>query len=56
MSVLGETLIVFLPLSHGFGLVTIAATSHSNGCKLILMPRFEKNDYLRLIKRYKVII
>ena len=47
-------LILFLPMFHIYGLVAIGSTAHLVGSKLILMSRFNADDYLRLIQTYEV--
>ena len=47
-------LILFLPMFHIYGLVAIGSTAHLVGSKLILMSRFNADDYLRLIQTYQV--
>ena len=50
----GEVLILFLPMFHIYGLVAIGSTAHFVGSKLILISRFNADDYLRLIHTYQV--
>ena len=46
----------FVPMFHIFGLNGLGAMTHVMGCKLVIMERFDFEEYLRLIQKYKVSI
>lgn len=49
----GQCLISFLPLFHIYGLVVMGSTVHCMGCKLVIMARFDLEEYLSLIQTFK---
>lgn len=49
----GESVLVILPIFHGFGLGVSIHTELSNGMKCVLIPQFKPDDFAKLIKRYK---
>ena len=50
----GETVLVFVPLCHVFGLHCILNASLMTGLKVILMSRFNPEHFLLLLQEYKV--
>lgn len=49
----GETLLLVLPLNHSFGITAwLAALVY--GMKVVLLPRFDAGEALRLIEKFKV--
>lgn len=49
----GDSLLVIMPIFHGFGLgVCIHAPLHA-GMKCILIPQFKAKEFAKLIKKYK---
>lgn len=49
----GDSVLVILPIFHGFGLGVSIHTELSNGMKCVLIPQFKPDDFAKLIKRYK---
>lgn len=49
----GETYVVFLPLFHAYGLYMLTLTIHCLAGRIVLMSKFQPDDYLRLIEKYK---
>ncbi len=49
----GDSVLVILPIFHGFGLGVSIHTELTHGMKCILIPRFKTSDFARLIKKYK---
>ncbi|XP_053373732.1 uncharacterized protein LOC123531119 [Mercenaria mercenaria] len=48
-----ECFIVFLPLFHGYGLYLVTLFGHYMGAKIVIMSKFQPDDYLRLIETHK---
>jgi acyl-CoA synthetase (AMP-forming)/AMP-acid ligase II len=51
-----ETLIGVLPFFHSYGMTVIQAASLSRGSTVITMPRFDLDEFCRLIQDHKVTI
>ncbi len=49
----GKSVLVILPIFHGFGLGVSIHTELINGMKCVLIPQFKPADFAKLIKRYK---
>ena len=49
----GQSVLVILPIFHGFGLAVSVHTPLMNGLKIVLVPKFVPNDFAKLIKRHK---
>ncbi len=49
----GKSVLVILPIFHGFGLGVSVHTELINGMKCVLIPQFKPSDFAKLIKRYK---
>lgn len=49
----GDSILVILPIFHGFGLGVSVHTALANGMKSILIPQFKINELGKLIKRHK---
>lgn len=45
--------VTFLPMFHIFGLIVVCANSHSQGSKVVFMSRFNAEEYLQLIQKYR---
>lgn len=43
----------FLPFFHAYGLIVILLTKLTLGAKIITMPKFEPNEFLRITKEQK---
>ena len=50
----GQIIISFLPMFHIYGLVVLGSVIHSIGVKLVIMSKFDIDDYLGLLQKYKV--
>lgn len=48
-----ECLILFLPMFHIYGLSAVVAAGSSQGKKIVIMARFNPEEYLRLIQTYR---
>lgn len=48
-----DGVLVILPIFHGFGLAVSIHTPLINGCKCVLIPKFNANEFAKLIKRHK---
>jgi acyl-CoA synthetase (AMP-forming)/AMP-acid ligase II len=44
----------FLPFSHIYGLVIMAHTSTWRGDQVIVLPRFDFQDFLKSVQHYKI--
>ena len=44
----------FVPMFHLTGLVVFGSVRHAMGCSLVFMQRFDFEEYLRLVEKYKV--
>lgn len=44
----------FLPLSHIYGLVIAAHTSTWRGDQIVILPRFEFQDFLQSVQDFKI--
>jgi acyl-CoA synthetase (AMP-forming)/AMP-acid ligase II len=49
-----DTLICVLPLFHIYGLVVILNMGLHAGATIVMMPRFELEDFLRMVRDYQV--
>lgn len=49
-----ECLIGVVPFYHGYGLLIVLVGSLCSGSKLVTLPRFEPEQFLRAIERYKI--
>lgn len=49
----GDSVLVILPIFHGFGLGVSVHTEISNGMKCVLIPQFKPSDFAKLIKRHQ---
>jgi acyl-CoA synthetase (AMP-forming)/AMP-acid ligase II len=49
-----DTLICFLPLFHIYGLVVIMNMGLYKGATIVMMPRFELEDFLKAAQQYEV--
>ncbi|XP_053374439.1 uncharacterized protein LOC128546991 [Mercenaria mercenaria] len=45
--------IMFLPLFHVYGLYLVTLLCHVIGAKIVIMSRFQPDEYLRLIQKHK---
>ena len=52
----GENIVTFVPMFHIFGLLCVGSMAHCFGAKTVFMPRFDFEEYLRLIQAYKVCV
>ena len=50
----GDSVLMFLPLCHVFGLHCILNASLIMGLKIIVMPKFNAEHFLLLLQEYKV--
>lgn len=50
-----ECLILFLPMFHIYGLSSVISQGFSRGRKLIIMAKFNPEEYLRLVQTYRPI-
>ncbi|XP_052807546.1 uncharacterized protein LOC128241441 [Mya arenaria] len=48
-----DTLVVFLPFFHAYGLYLVSYYAHHLGARLVVMSMFEPDKYLYLIEKYK---
>jgi acyl-CoA synthetase (AMP-forming)/AMP-acid ligase II len=48
-----DTLVCFLPFFHIYGLVVIMLLGLRSGATLVVMPRFDLEQYLDLVERYR---
>lgn len=48
----GDTVLVILPIFHGFGLGVSIHTELISGMKCVLIPQFKPSDFAKLIKRH----
>lgn len=53
LSTADDCFIMFLPLFHMYGLYAVSVLCHVTGGHLVIMPRFNPDEYLRLIEKYK---
>jgi acyl-CoA synthetase (AMP-forming)/AMP-acid ligase II len=51
-----DTLITFLPFFHIYGLVVIMMLGLWSGATLVVMPRFDLEQYLDLVERYRATV
>lgn len=49
----GESVLVILPIFHGFGLGVSVHTELISGMKSVLIPQFKAEDFHKLIRRHK---
>lgn len=49
----GDSVLVILPIFHGFGLAVSVHAPLINGLRCVLIPRFKTNEFAKLIKKYK---
>ena len=49
----GDSILLILPIFHGFGLGVSMHTILTSGMKCVLIPRFVPDDFVKLIRRYK---
>lgn len=49
----GDSILLILPIFHGFGIGVSTHTILTNGMKCVLIPRFVPDDFAKLIRRYK---
>jgi len=49
----GDTILSVIPMFHGLGLVSNVLYSLSMGMFVVLRPRFDVNEYCKMIKKYK---
>jgi acyl-CoA synthetase (AMP-forming)/AMP-acid ligase II len=49
-----DCLLAFLPFFHAYGLVALLGLGLHSGAKLVTIPRFEAEAFLRFIEEYKV--
>lgn len=49
----GDSILVVLPIFHGFGLGVSIHSILTHGLKCVLVPKFTPNSFARLIRRYK---
>ena len=49
----GDSILLILPIFHGFGLGVSTHTILTHGMKCVLIPRFKPDDFPKLIRRYK---
>lgn len=49
----GDSILLILPIFHGFGLGVSMHTVLINGMKCVLVPRFIPDNFAKLIRRYK---
>lgn len=47
----GKSMLAVMPIFHGFGLGICIHTMLSNGCKCILVPRFNADSYAELLRK-----
>ena len=50
----GDSVLLFVPLSHVFGLNCILNASLLMGLKIIIMSKFNPENFLILLQEYKV--
>jgi acyl-CoA synthetase (AMP-forming)/AMP-acid ligase II len=50
----GERLIAVLPFFHIYGLVVLMAAAISRGSTLVTMPRFDLEEFLRLLQEHRI--
>jgi acyl-CoA synthetase (AMP-forming)/AMP-acid ligase II len=50
----GERLIAVLPFFHIYGLVVLMAAAVARGSTLVTMPRFELEEFLRLLQEHRI--
>lgn len=50
----GEVQLGALPLYHSYGMTNVMNASIYSGAKIVLLPRFEVKEALKLIERYRV--
>ena len=51
-----DTTIAFLPFFHIYGMVVIAMVGLWSGATLVVMPKFDLDNYLDLVERYRATI
>ena len=49
----GDSMLLILPIFHGFGIGVSTHTILTHGMKCVLVPRFIPEDFAKLIRRYK---
>jgi long-chain acyl-CoA synthetase len=52
-AVAGQSLLALMPIFHGFGLGICFHTALSAGMKCIILPKFSKEEFAKIIKTYK---
>lgn len=48
-----EIIPCFLPFYHCYGMIVLMLTKLALGAKIISMPKYEINDFLRIVKEHK---
>lgn len=48
-----EVLPCFLPFYHCYGLVVLLLSKLALGCKVVSMPKYDANDFLRIVRDHK---
>ena len=51
-----ETIVAFLPFFHIYGLTAIMLAGIWRGATMVVMPRFEMEQYLELVERYRATV
>lgn len=49
----GDSVLVVLPIFHGFGIGVSVHTLLMNGMNCVLVPQFKANEFVKLIKKHK---
>lgn len=49
-----DTTLLFLQLFHAFGQVLILSASLARGCRVVIQTKFEIDEFLSLVSKYKV--
>lgn len=49
----GDTSLAIMPIFHGFGLVTCIYSPLCLGVKIILLPKFNQNDFEKILNKHK---
>lgn len=49
-----DTTLLFLQLFHAFGQVLILSASLASGCRVVIQTKFEIDEFLSLVSKYKV--
>lgn len=48
-----DSFIVFLPLFHAYGLYLVSLYGHFLGAKVVILSKFQPDEYMQLIQEYK---